>query len=392
MQTNSFTNDAEISDSDNASVRSEVPSELFFDSDVDGSFLASSSDHLHPVTDPDQSGKCSMDLSQRTSKIPYGVSDSESIDEAFLGIPNYGTNMSEANSTIVVDTSPRAPSASRMIQTRRRSSTGKKGSPTKDSTSNRKGIPQFTGDQKVELKLEDAETEMEEERQVAITRRGSSTRKRKRKAHMDEEYDAECLGSMGSHGGEQEKTGRSKPKKGRVKARAPLMGQFNVSGVSCKAGIASSSKNDAEQEAPQAKDDPWEAEPFQKEYEESMIAKIGELKQLISITEFPPPSNWYAGVPKTNSQWTVCIRPPKPTWYHPDWDAERRKQADKATAELVRKGEEILGKDMKDRRYEFKKTGRTLVTKRTVTWYQCHWFPTGKRWVFNIALDGYDQY
>lgn len=316
--------------------------------------------------------------------------------------------MSEASTTIVVDISPRAPIMSK-TPAKRRGSTSRKGSPSKKSTPNKNNtlVKKRTAGKKDGSRLDskqqvgpvwnDAETETEEEEEQPNSvgaRRGSRTRKRKRAFDSDEFSDEDYTRSIEpSTGGEEAKVDKSMTKMRSGKGRAPVMGEFNISGKSDTRETTSSSKQESEPTAVKEESDPWEAEPFQKEYEESMRAKIRGLKQLISLTEFPPPSEWYAGVPTENSQWIVCVRPPRPVWYHPDWNTERRKQADKATAELVRKGEAALKYDVEEkRRYRHHKSDLNLVSVRTVTWYQCHWFPTGKRWVLNISLDGYDEY
>ncbi|KAK0120144.1 hypothetical protein ONS95_011551 [Cadophora gregata] len=398
--------------SDTTSILSDVPSEIFADFDLDGSFLESCSEALkyNPLTKPSQRGRRKHAGSQNISQTSYQLNIFVSNHRISLGTlsTDYQRSMSEASSTIIVDTSTQAPHPPKMSRRGRSSSDGEKESPDRRITSANKAPPakEHTPSKRLMLPLdtnqnvtvvrEDTETETEEEHQPPTRKICSRTRKRKRVSHADEDYDPDDRMSMNIYSRVEEEMNRSKVKKRSVKTREPAMGKFKVSRKTCTKATPSSSQDDAEAilksaEAEQ-EDDLWEAEPFQKEYEEATVAKMREAHQLNSITEFPPPSGWYAGVPKANSQWTVCVRPPKPTWYHPDWDAERRKQADKATAALVRQGEEVLEADMENKRYRMRKSGTNLVTKHTVTWYQCHWFPTGKRWVFNISLDGYDEY
>lgn len=411
MQDNPLPEEADHLESDTLSELSEIPSEFFADLDFDRSFLALCSGQSLLVTDTTPGGSRDRDLNQYTGQVLHRSSNSASSHEISLRSlsTNYQRNapsMSEASTTIVVDISPRARNVPR-TPAKRRGSASRKGSPSKKSTPNKKDTPvkkrtpsrrdepQLNSKQRVGPVWNDAETETEEEEEEPSpvgTRRGSRTRKRKRAFDSDELYDEDYTQSIDqSTGGEEPKVDKSMVKRRKAKGRAPVMGKFNISGRP-DIGTASSNKQDSEPTPVEEEDDPWEAEPFQKEYEESMRAKIRGLKQLISFTEFPPPSDWYAGVPTENSQWTVCVRPPKPTWYHPEWDTERRKQADKATAELVRKGEEVLRHDERKRRYRHPKSDVNFVTVHTVTWYQCHWFTTGKRWVFNISLDGYDEY
>ncbi|CZT43237.1 uncharacterized protein RSE6_03239 [Rhynchosporium secalis] len=116
--------------------------------------------------------------------------------------------------------------------------------------------------------------------------------------------------------------------------------------------------------------------------------------QLSMITEKPPLDTWYAGVPEQNGQWTICITPPQPTWYHPDWDTARRKEADEKTKAFVKIGEQQILRDKQNLWQGHRDDGTvvSLVTKKSVFWWQCHSYRRTQSWALNVSLHGYDEH
>ncbi|KAH6714067.1 hypothetical protein BKA61DRAFT_576046 [Leptodontidium sp. MPI-SDFR-AT-0119] len=356
--------------SDTSSALSEIDSEQFNDLELGRDF---------PVTSPAETG--SRDVHGRnvhSNRISFRLSDPASDHILFLGTHEYERSMYELDDTIIVDTSA-------MSRTRGHRPLGAK----RIRLDKRKGKKRETKDDTTTEEGGDNETATDEEAGRSAEKQRITSSRKRRRAAADEGYitEEEDDGDNEDYTVSEDmdvsvvtKTSRSSPKKRVSKTRPPAMGQFNVSNKSCLVNPRLNSKS----KEPEASNTPLSKEEI------AEAARAREL-ELSMLTDKPPPNGWYAGTPTHNSQWTICVSPPKPTWYHPDWDSARRKEADEFTRKRVKDGKECLARDIEKGLYRHRKTDELLVTRRTVVWWQCHSYKGRQSWAINVALEGYDE-
>ncbi|KAG4439681.1 hypothetical protein IFR05_004818 [Cadophora sp. M221] len=378
------------------SLLSDVDSEQFNDLELDRDFSVTT------LAEPGSHDAHNWD--EYSSRMSFRLSDPASDHIFFLGTHEYERSMYELDDTIIVDAGAMSRGRERILVAEKRlpRSDKKKGNKKKDTEDN---TATEEGDA--------TETGTDEEVGSAEKKRITNSRKRKRGA-SDSEYmteeaddtveggdgdDADYTGSEDMDSGAVRKTSRSSPKKRGFKTRPPAMGRFNPSSSSCNERLSRNNKGkdkelsstesevDVEDQIPEASNTPLSDEEI------AEAAQIKEL-ELSFLTDKPPPNGWYGGTPTRNGQWTICVTPPKPTWHHPDWDAARRKEADEFTRQKVKHGKEIMERDIKEGMYRRRThTGDVLlVTRRTVVWWQCHYYRGRKSWAINVALEGYDEY